>query len=81
MDCMASNTGARFGDYAEFEKGEVSVDTLVRLLQKRHESPVMILCGVGEESEVEVRFYLQDGRQRVVRGPSIVSTLVVALEA
>lgn len=77
---MVSSTGARFGDYAEHEKGEVSVDTLVRLLQKRHDSPVMILCGVGEASEVEVRFYLQDGRQRVVRGPSIVSTLVVALE-
>ncbi len=72
--------GPRFGDFAERDKGAVDVDTLVQLLQKRHNSPVMILCGVGEESLVEVRFFLRDGRQRTVRGPSVSATLVVALE-
>lgn len=71
----------RFGDYVERTGvDEVSVDTLIALLRKQHNSPVMIICGIGEEELTEVRYYKRDGEMRAVRGPSLVAALILALE-
>lgn len=68
----------RFGDHEEYD--DLDVDALVNVLKTRHNTPVVIISGIGEASLVEVRFYTaEEQRMTVARGTSVQAALVLAL--